>query len=79
MELTRGLLAGVLVEELDDSLAGGAEEDSEVDISFDFWDLAYQSNVHTIITTIMQYNVALCTRALTVSMLCFAKWLWWNT
>jgi hypothetical protein len=33
-------LAGVLVEELDVSLAGEAEEDSEVEISFDFWDLA---------------------------------------
>ena len=50
MELTRGLLAGVLAEELDVSLAGGAEEDSEVDISFDFWDLACQEK-QTLITT----------------------------
>ena len=37
MELIRGLLlAGVLVEELDVSLAGEEEEDSEVEISLDF-------------------------------------------
>lgn len=43
MEPTRGLLAGVLAEELDESLEGGVEEDSAVDRSFDFWDLACQN------------------------------------